>query len=47
MHENGVVVRKGQPLFRVDPDEKVVEQDPAERARRIRAATDRHLANLL
>jgi acetyl/propionyl-CoA carboxylase alpha subunit len=47
VHDNGVVVRKGQPLFRVDPDEKVVEQDPAERARRIRAATDRYLANLL
>jgi len=45
--ENGVVVRKGQPLFRVDPDEKVVEQDSAEQARRIRATTDRYLTNLL
>jgi len=45
--ENGVVVRKGQPLFRVDPDEKLVEQDSTERARRVRATTDRYLANLL
>ena len=47
VHDNGVIVRKGQPLFRVEPDEKVVEQDPAERARRIRATTDRYLTNLL
>jgi acetyl/propionyl-CoA carboxylase alpha subunit len=47
MHDSGAVVRKGQPLFRVEPDEKAVEEDPAERARRIRSTTDRYLANLL
>jgi len=47
VHENGAIVRKGQPLFRVDPDEKVIEEDPAERTRRIRASTDRYLASVL
>jgi len=47
VHESGVIVRKGQPLFRVSPDEKVIEEDPAEKARRIRTNTDRYLANLL
>jgi biotin carboxyl carrier protein len=47
VRETGAIVRKGQPLFRVDPDEKVVEEDPGERARRIRETTDRYLANLL
>ena len=37
MHENGVVVRKGQPLFRVEPDEKLVDEDPA-RTRRAASA---------
>src|SRR5690606_21673620 len=45
--ENGTVVRKGQLLFRVDPDEKVVTEDPAERAARIRANTDQYLTALL
>jgi acetyl/propionyl-CoA carboxylase alpha subunit len=47
MPENGAVVRKGQPLLRVDPDEKVVVEDPAERAKRIRTSTDRYLTDLL
>ncbi len=46
-HENGSVVRKGQALFRIDPDEKIVSEDPADRARRIRASTDQYLARLL
>ena len=45
--DNGAAVRKGQPLFRVDPDEKVELEDPAERAKRIKANTDRYLANVL
>jgi acetyl/propionyl-CoA carboxylase alpha subunit len=44
--ESGVVVRKGQPLFKVTPDEPIVEEDPAERTRRIRANTDQYLAIL-
>ena len=43
----GTVVRKGQMLFRIEPDEKVVVEDPAERARRIRARTDEYLASVL
>jgi acetyl/propionyl-CoA carboxylase alpha subunit len=44
--ENGVIVRKGQPLFRILPDEKMVEEDPDTRARRIRASTDGYLKRL-
>jgi acetyl/propionyl-CoA carboxylase alpha subunit len=47
VHDNGVPVRKGQPLFRIEPDEKLVREDPAERARRIRANTDAYLENVL
>jgi biotin carboxyl carrier protein len=43
---NGVVVRKGQPLYRIRPDEVAVAEDPAERARRMRAKTDRYLERL-
>jgi len=35
----GTIVQKGQPLFRVTPDERVVEEDPAERKRRRREYT--------
>jgi acetyl/propionyl-CoA carboxylase alpha subunit len=45
--ENGVVVRKGQPLFKVTPDEWTVEEDPADRARMIRANTDNYLARVV
>jgi biotin carboxyl carrier protein len=44
--DSAVVVRKGQPLFKVTPDEQIVEEDPAEKARRIRAKTDDYLAGL-
>jgi len=44
--ETGVVVRKGQPLFKIRPDEVVVEEDPAERERRVRAKTESYLARL-
>ncbi len=42
----GVVVRKGQPLFKVTPDERVVDEDPEEKLRRIRINTDAYLAYL-
>ena len=45
--EVGQTVRKGQTLFKVEPDEKLVVEDPAERARRIRARTDEYLASVL
>jgi biotin carboxyl carrier protein len=44
--ESGVVVRKGQPLFKIRPDEVVVEEDPAERERRMRAHTERYVERL-
>ena len=44
--DSGVVVRKGQPLFKVTPDERLVEEDPAERRRAVRENTDRYLARL-
>ena len=43
---SGVVVRKGQPLLKVTPDEPVVEEDPAVIHRRKRATTDAYLARL-
>jgi acetyl/propionyl-CoA carboxylase alpha subunit len=45
--DSGVVVRKGQPLFKVTPDEQLVEEDPETRRQRIRATTDAYLARLL
>ncbi len=46
VHESSVVVRKGQPLFRVVPDEKLEVEEPAARARRIRSNTDGYLEKL-
>ncbi len=45
--QSGVVVRKGQPLFKVKPDEEVARLDPAEEARLRREATNRYLDPLL
>ena len=45
--EGGVVVRKGQPLFKVTPDETIVEEDPDAKEHRIRVNTDSYLAKLL
>ena len=47
MPTSGVVVRKGQPLFKVTPDEIVVEEDPKEKAARIRANTETYLRRLV
>jgi biotin carboxyl carrier protein len=46
MPTSGVVVRKGQPLFKVTPDEIVVEEDPKKKAARIQANTDQYLRRL-
>jgi acetyl/propionyl-CoA carboxylase alpha subunit len=45
--ESGTVVRKGQPLFKIRPDEVLVEEDPAERERRVRACTETYVARLV
>ncbi len=47
MPTSGVVVRKGQPLFKVTPDEIVVEEDPAVKAKRIQANTEDYLRRLV
>ena len=47
MPTSGVVVRKGQPLFKVTPDEIVVEEDPKEKAARIRANTEDYLRRIV
>jgi hypothetical protein len=39
-------VRKGQPLYRIRPDEVFVEEDPAERERRLRTNTEAYLERL-
>lgn len=44
--DSGVVVRKGQPLFKVTPDEVIVEEDPRLKADRVRKTTDAYLARL-
>jgi biotin carboxyl carrier protein len=43
---DGVIISKGQPLFKVTPDEKIVVESPQERAARRRDATDAFLARL-
>jgi acetyl/propionyl-CoA carboxylase alpha subunit len=47
MPTSGVVVRKGQPLFKITPDEIVVEEDPKEKAKRIQANTEDYVRRLL
>jgi acetyl/propionyl-CoA carboxylase alpha subunit len=44
--ESGSVVRKGQPLFKIRPDETVIEEDPAARDARLRANTETYLSRL-
>ncbi|MET0339966.1 MAG: biotin/lipoyl-containing protein [Polyangiales bacterium] len=41
--ESGAIVQKGQPLFKVTPDEQVVVEEPSVRAARIRAHTDAYV----
>jgi acetyl/propionyl-CoA carboxylase alpha subunit len=43
---SGAIVQKGQPLFKVTPDEKFVVEDPNERAARVRKNTDEYLTKL-
>jgi len=40
---DGTIVSKGQPLFKVTPDEKFVEEDPAEVKARIESNTEQYL----
>jgi biotin carboxyl carrier protein len=40
---DGTIVSKGQPLFKVTPDEKFIEEDPAEVQARIQSNTEQYL----
>ena len=44
---DGTIVKQGQPLFKVTPDEKIEEVDPAQVARQRRQRTDALLEGLL
>ncbi|MCB1677912.1 MAG: biotin carboxylase [Halioglobus sp.] len=44
---DGVIITKGQTIFRITPDENIVVESPQEIAARRRAATDGFLAQLL
>ena len=44
---DGVIVQKGQPLFKVSPDEKLVEVDPKEVERVMRETTGSYLDAVL
>jgi multidrug resistance efflux pump len=44
--ESGAIVQKGQPLFKVTPDEKVIHEEPEARAARIRTHTDSYVKQL-
>jgi biotin carboxyl carrier protein len=43
---DGTIVSKGQPLFKVTPDEKFVEEDPAEVKARIESNTEQYLTTV-
>jgi biotin carboxyl carrier protein len=43
VESDGTIVSKGQPLFKVTPDEQFVEEDPAEVKARIESNTEQYL----
>jgi acetyl/propionyl-CoA carboxylase alpha subunit len=43
---DGTIIKSGQPLFKITPDEKVVEETPAEFKERRQTATDKFLTAL-
>jgi biotin carboxyl carrier protein len=45
--EDGVIISKGQPLFKITPDEISVEESEGERRSRRREATDRFLQQIV
>ena len=44
---DGIIIRKGQPIFTITPDEKLVEESPEDVAARRRAVTDDFLQHAL
>ncbi len=43
---DGTIIKSGQPLFKITPDEKVVEETPEEFKERRQTATDKFLTAL-
>ncbi|MEL7046021.1 MAG: biotin/lipoyl-containing protein, partial [Pseudomonadota bacterium] len=46
VNDDGVIISKGQPLFKITPDEKIVVESPEERASRRHKATQSYLERL-
>jgi acetyl/propionyl-CoA carboxylase alpha subunit len=46
VEEDGVIIKKGQPIFKITPDEKIVEESPEEIASRRREVTAQFLQQL-
>jgi biotin carboxyl carrier protein len=46
VEEDGVIIKKGQPIFKITPDEKIVEESPEEITARRREMTDQFLQQL-
>ena len=44
---DGSIVQKGQPLFKITPDEKFVEVDPAQLLKEKRERTGEYLTKVL
>ena len=44
---DGTIVKKGQPLFKVRPDEPVVEEDPGEVAAQRKTHTESYVRSIL
>ncbi|MEE4659479.1 MAG: biotin/lipoyl-containing protein [Halieaceae bacterium] len=47
VEDDGVIISKGQPLFKITPDEVIVEESDEDRRARRRVATDQFLARVL
>ena len=47
IEKDGTIVSQGQPLYKVTPDEKFVEENPAEVRARLSANTDAYLAKIV
>ncbi len=46
MDTDGTIISKGQPIFKITPDEKIVVESPEEIAARRKTSTDQFLAQL-
>ena len=46
VEEDGVIIKKGQPIFKITPDEKIVSESPEEVAARRRDVTGKFLEKL-